>query len=440
MELACRIAKEVPDTVIGDAGRIRQILVNLLGNSLKFTTQGEIIVNVGVREMTSESINLEFKIQDTGIGIERNKLSQIFDAFTQADGSTTRRYGGTGLGLTICQQFVKLMSGSIWVESEFGKGSTFGFTIVCGRSTCQPPAKKNAAMISLEGLRVLVVDDNATNRLILREMLDGWYMNPTVVEGGAPALSELERSCRINRPYDLVLLDAHMPDMDGFTVAKRIRERAEFLRVRLMMLTSMDHCNSAELCSQLGLSSYLTKPIRQSELLDAITTVQQLHHQGEETARFKEAPSEYRQPERALNILVAEDNLINQKVVKSVLERNGHQVTFANNGQEAVQAVFNAKYDVVLMDVQMPIMDGCDASIAIRKREAQVGGRVPIIALTAHAMQGDSDRCLALGWMLTSPSPFKSLLSCRRSPRSWTFRPPRARARSRQVAHPTLNP
>ncbi len=414
IELIGRIAREVPEYVIGDAGRIRQILVNLLGNALKFTDRGEVFVDVNVREMSSESVALEFTVRDTGIGIAEDKLDSVFEAFIQADGSTTRRFGGTGLGLTISKRFVELMGGEIWIKSELGKGSTFGFHIVCQRSTHTREERNDAQLVSLEGLRVLVVDDNATNRLILREMLDSWCMNPTIVGDGPQAIAELERARRIRRPYDLLLLDAHMPGMDGFTVARQVRQHQELTDTQIMMLTSIDRYDASTLCAELGLASHLTKPIKQSELLDAIVEVRQAvptseaHHD-----RHAAATQSYRRPERPLEILVAEDNFVNQQVVRQILEREGHAVTFANDGREAVEAVAAQRYDVVLMDVQMPVLDGYQATIEIRNHEARHGGRVPIIALTAHAMQGDNDRCLGAGMdaYVTKPIQVAVLLS-----------------------------
>lgn len=414
LELVCRFSREVPEFVVGDAGRLRQILVNLLGNALKFTSHGEIFVNVDVREMSAEDVSLEITVRDTGIGIAEDKLNTIFEAFSQADGSTTRRFGGTGLGLTICKRFVEMMGGEIWVKSEVGKGSMFGFHIVCKRSTRTRQELQAVPIVSLEGLRVLVVDDNATNRLILREMLDSWFMNPTVVEDGPQAIAELERAHRIHRPYDLVLLDGHMPDMDGFTVARRIRELEDIADTRIMMLTSIERCDAGALCDELGLASYLTKPVKQSELLDAIVTV----HQAATPAATTIGPPETtrrpkREPRRPLDLLVAEDNFVNQQVVRQVLARSGHTVAFANNGLEAVEAAAKKRYDVVLMDVQMPLLDGYEATGRIRERETVTGDHLPIIALTAHAMQGDGDKCLAAGMdaYVTKPIQVATLLS-----------------------------
>lgn len=414
LELVCRVARDVPEFLVGDAGRIRQVLVNLIGNSLKFTSQGEIFIDVRVRELRTESAIIEFTVRDTGIGISPEKLANIFEAFVQADGSMTRRFGGTGLGLTICKRFVELMGGQIWVKSEMDQGSTFGFHIECGRSLRVREDRETSQLVSLKGLRVLVVDDNATNRLILREMLENWEMMPTVVEDGLLAIAELDQAYRHCRPYDLVLLDAHMPDVDGFTVAKQIRERKELMDTRLMMLTSVDHSDAGAVCEELGLASYLTKPIKQSELLDAIVTVHRTSLVAELSKTESISAAGLDQcPDRRLTILVAEDNYVNQQLVRQVLERAGHVVTFANNGREAVDAVLRNPYDVVLMDVQMPVLDGCEAAVEIRQREVEHRRRVPIIALTAHAMRGDCDRCLRAGMdaYVTKPIQVAALLS-----------------------------
>jgi len=414
LELICRVDRKVPDYVVGDSVRIGQILANLIGNAVKFTSRGEIVVDVNVRQMSPESVVIEFTVRDTGIGIATDKLDNIFEAFTQADGSTTRRFGGTGLGLTICKRIVELMGGRIWVDSEPGKGSTFGFHIVCARSMRTRVDRNDALLVSLEGLRVLVVDDNATNRLILREMLDSWLMNPTAVEDGPRAIAELNRACGIRRPYDLVLLDAHMHDMDGFAVAQQVRQHQELSGTRIMMLTSIDRCDASTLCAQLGLDSYLTKPIKQSELLDAIVAIQLAVPPFEAyNDRHATAKQSCRRLERPLEILVAEDNFVNQQVVRHILEREGHAVTFANNGREAVEAVAVHRYDVVLMDVQMPVLDGYEATVEIRNREESRGGRLPIIALTAHAMRGDNERCLGAGMdaYVTKPIQVAALLS-----------------------------
>ena len=392
LELSGRVERDVPEYLVGDAGRLRQILVNLLGNALKFTSRGEIAVNVAVRRTTGETVTLCVAVRDTGIGIAAEKQAEIFHAFTQADGSMTRRFGGTGLGLTICRRLVEMMNGRIWVESRQGAGSTFAFEVDFGESACAEDDRNLAPIASLAGLRALVVDDNATNRLTLREMLDEWLVDATAVDGGAEGLAELERASRSRRPYELVLLDADMPGLDGFSAARKIRETPACRDAKVLMLTSIDGGSSAEQCRELGLTYYLAKPIKQSELLDAILVARQqarplAESAGDARPRATRAEGRVGRFSRPLNILVAEDNFVNQQLVREILSREGHVATFADNGREAVEAVARGSYDVVLMDVQMPVLDGFEATAEIRAREKSAGGRVPIIALSADAPQ-----------------------------------------------------
>jgi len=403
LELAYRVKPVVPDLVVGDLGRLRQVLVNLTGNALKFTDQGEIFLTVDVHERTDDSISLHFAIEDTGVGITAEKQQEIFEAFTQADGSMTRKYGGTGLGLTITRRLVEMMGGRVWVESELGRGSVFHFVVRFGIAS---PAELTAAkaprqVVSFDGLRVLIVDDHSTNRIIFEEMVRNWRMEPTVVEHGEEALIALKKAEDAGQPFSLVLLDAHMPDINGFEVAERIRNELAMTGVTLMMLTSDDCTDSIERCHELNLAAHLVKPIKQSELLDSIVTVlhrpSQVQVAGKNELPNKKAESAKRTPSRSFRVLLAEDNLVNQQLMIRILDRESHQVCVANNGREAVELLQTEQIDVVLMDVQMPEMDGYEATNAIREREKKTGGRMPIIALTAHAMKGDREKCLDAG-------------------------------------------
>jgi signal transduction histidine kinase/DNA-binding response OmpR family regulator len=415
LELACHIAPEVPETVIGDPVRLRQILINLVGNAIKFTEHGEVVVDVQVegakavgwaessRPTTPSQVGLEdsaqptactlhFSVRDTGIGIPADKQGMIFDAFAQADGSTTRRYGGTGLGLAISSRLVERMDGKIWVESELGKGSTFHFTahFIRHRAALERPMRHEPGR--LRGLSVLVVDDNATNRFILAETLTQWQMRPTTVENAAAALEALESAYRCGEPFALVLLDAHMPEVDGFMLAERIHEHPDVTGATVMMLSSASQPLESRRCQKLGLAAYLTKPIKQAELYRAI-----LAALGSPELRPQSPPPLARRGGRALRLLLAEDNLVNQKLAVRLLEKQGHTVVVAANGREAVEAAGRQPFDLVLMDVQMPEMDGFEATAAIRHAERGTGRHLPILAMTAYAMKGDRERCLEAG-------------------------------------------
>ena len=419
LELADHVAADVPDGLVGDPHRVRQVVVNLIGNAIKFTERGEVVLRVEklsekLSERLSESgdeVWLHFSVSDTGIGIAPEQQTKLFKAFSQADTSTTRKYGGTGLGLAISARLVQVMGGEVWLESEVGRGSTFHFKVPFGVArgpvAGAPPAVEPTYV---RGLPVLVVDDNATNRLILREMLTNWGMRPAVVEGGAEALAALERARDAGEPFAMVLLDAMMPEMDGFSLAARIREAPELTGATLMMLSSADRREDAARCRDLGVAAYLTKPIRQSTLLDTIMTALGPRASVEDRAA-PGAPTTAAgadRPRRSLRLLLAEDNAVNQRLAVSLLEKRGHRVTVAGNGREAVEAVESAgpqQFDAVLMDVQMPEMDGFEATAALRAREDAGADHVPIIAMTAHAMKGDKERCLSAGMdgYLTKP-------------------------------------
>jgi signal transduction histidine kinase/DNA-binding response OmpR family regulator len=395
LELAFHISADTPEVLVGDAGRLRQVLVNLVGNAMKFTARGEVVVRVGVESNAVDAVELHFAVTDTGIGIAAEKQQSIFQPFHQADGSSTRRYGGTGLGLTISARLVALMGGWIWVESEIGAGSTFHFTARFGISSQPWLGHQQRSALPLRDLPVLIVDDNATNRRVLYEMLSHWQMRPTTADGGLAALTELQRAVALGSPFPLVLLDAQMPDMDGFTLAEHIKRTPELAGATIMMLSSADLPGDTARCRALGIVTYLTKPIKQSELLDAILTVMGCEAIAPPQTTAVSAPVP--DPAGRLHILVVEDNVVNQRLAMRLLEKRGHRVVVRGNGREAVASVFDEPFDLVLMDIQMPEMDGFEATAAIRVQERMTGVRVPIIAMTAHAMKGDEERCLVAG-------------------------------------------
>ena len=400
LELVCDIDRSVPEVVLGDALRIRQILVNLMGNAIKFTQRGEVVVSVEARPRSvgSESgLELHFAVRDTGIGISREKCDMIFQAFTQADTSTTRQYGGTGLGLTISKRLVELMGGRIWVESELHKGSTFSFTVPV-RLAVDRPERPSLDYTSLKGVPVLVVDDNATNRRVLSDWLSHWGMWPMLAESGPAALKLLES---LPDSVPLVLTDVHMPEMDGFELIKHIKIHSQTPTV--IMLTSGSYAGDVARSRELGAEAFLIKPVRRSELLRTILQIlaaQPAASQRVSTWQENVKRSSKELPAKAstgLHILVAEDNIINQKYALSVLESEGHSAVVAGNGREALAAMERESFDLVLMDVHMPEMDGFEATSGIRARERFTGARTPIVAVTAHAMNGDRDKCLAAG-------------------------------------------
>jgi two-component system, sensor histidine kinase and response regulator len=412
LELACHVGSAVPDALVGDPGRLGQVVTNLVGNAIKFTEQGEVVAHVEIMERTDDDVCLHFAVRDSGIGIPTEKLGAIFTPFEQADNSMTRRFGGSGLGLTISSRLVGMMGGRIWVESEVGKGSTFHFTARFGvprdaetkPATVEPPG--------LHGLPVLVVDDNATNREILVEMLTRWGMKPTAAADGPTALAEMERAVAAGEPFALVLSDAQMPGMDGFTLAEQIRRRPEMTRATLLMLSSADRQKDAARCRDLGISAYLIKPLKKSELLEAITTAlgapSALRPKPATASKRPEEATGAGRPPRKLRVLLAEDNPTNQLLASALLRKQGHEVVVACNGKEALIVLETsgewrpadpsaAPFDMVLMDVQMPEMDGIETTCRIREQEQGRSRRLPIIAMTAHAMKGDRERCLEAG-------------------------------------------
>jgi PAS domain S-box-containing protein len=393
LELACQIHPEAPEALAGDPLRLRQVVVNLVGNAIKFTDQGEVVLRVRPESRRNGEVCLHFLVTDTGIGIPADKQEFIFEVFSQADSSTTRRYGGTGLGLAISKQLVDLMGGRIWVESEAGQGSTFHFT---ARFEVQRSAglRPDSLGHQLTDLPVLIVDDNETNRRILEEILTNWHMRPVAAEGSATALAALKRSIAEKHPFAVVLLDAHMPGMDGFGLAKRIKQNVRHRRIKFIMLTSAGQPEDVSQCQTLGISAYLTKPVKQSELFDAIISVLSPRKRQLPLASRRRQGSKTR---RGLQVLLAEDNAVNQMLATRILENLGHDITVVGNGRDALATARDRKFDLIVMDVQMPEMDGFEATAAIREWEKTSGEHIPIIAMTAHAMKGDRERCLAAG-------------------------------------------
>jgi signal transduction histidine kinase/DNA-binding response OmpR family regulator/HPt (histidine-containing phosphotransfer) domain-containing protein len=408
LELACDVPADVPDALVGDPIRLRQVLVNLLGNAIKFTEYGEVVLRVQRRNGNGPatppgSCVLQFEVSDTGVGIPGEKQALIFDPFSQADGSTTRKYGGTGLGLTISARLIEMMGGRIGVDSAPGRGSTFRFDarFDLGGETAAPAALSSE---SLRGLRVLVVDDNLTNRRILDSTLRAWHMQPALADGARATKAELARAAAEGRPFALVLLDAMMPETDGFALLEEVRKHPALDGAAIMMLSSADRQGDVARCRRLGVSRYLVKPIDSAELLEAVCGALGDVPAGAAPAAGQRVAVGARPP-RPLNILLAEDNVVNQKLFVRLLEKFGHRVRVAGTGREALDAWRAEPFDLILMDVQMPEMGGLEATAALRAEEQGGGRHIPVIALTAHAMKGDHERCLQAGMdaYLTKP-------------------------------------
>ena len=416
LELSARIDPAVPDCLNGDVGRLRQVLVNLVGNAIKFTESGEVVVSVGLDAQaegepgeTGEA-SLRLSVRDTGIGIPSEKQRAIFEPFEQADGSTTRKYGGTGLGLAISVKLVELLGGRIWIDSEPGRGSEFHFTARFGRLEDDSPALGQADPEALRHLPILVVDDNQTNLRILKELLKNWGASPTPVDDGPSALAALRLASAEGRPFPLVLLDSMMPGMSGYFVAGAIADDPSLSGVQVVLLTSDDRAGGPEARQALHIAARLTKPVRQSELFDLLLRLvaPPLAPAVEVGPMVALSPAPIGPEARRLTILVAEDNVVNQKVVASVLGKRGHELTIVGDGRQAVRAWEGSDFDLILMDLQMPEMDGIEAVAAIRQGEVGTSRRTPIVALTAHAMVGDRERCLDAGFDGYVPKPIRS--------------------------------
>ncbi|MGH9328691.1 MAG: response regulator [Terriglobia bacterium] len=423
LELAFEIEPELPEFVIGDPGRLRQVLINLIGNAIKFTHSGEVVVRAQKESGEGEILVAHFSISDTGVGIPARVREKIFNAFSQADNSTTRRYGGTGLGLTISSHLIEMMGGKIWVESEEGRGSRFHFTAPVGMpkqgAKPQPPAEQTA----LRGMPVLLVDDNETNRRILENMVKRWGMQPSSAASAPEAIAFLSGINRAQKPLPLIITDVHMPDMDGFELVEQIRQNLGFSDATLIMLTSGGQRGDCARCRELGVAVYLTKPVGAAELQRAV-----LHAIGCSAQSMglitRHTLRELVPVARPLHVLLAEDNAVNQQLARRLLEKGGHRVTIVDNGRKAVETIERGGVDIVLMDVQMPEMDGLQATLRIREIDTRKGTHTPIVAMTARAMVGDEQECLHAGMdayvskpldiaklrqvitTLTSPSPF----------------------------------
>ena len=394
LELANHVQADVPEYLIGDPGRLRQIVINLVGNAIKFTEKGEVVVRVSVEKVDADSAELLFAVSDTGIGIPQEKQDRMFEAFEQADTSTTREYGGTGLGLAISKQLVELMNGEIRIESEFGKGTTFFFSARFGIQS-EPKQETQIDKERFTGLPVLIVDDNETNRIILNEMTKNWGMNPMMVESVDDAIQAMERSKNSGSPMKLVLTDMYMPQRDGFDLIEWIRGRSDFAASQIIVLSSGPTAEHRQRADALNVSSYMTKPVRQSSLFDAIASAVGVEESFSTGSKSKK--KEAAEVDRELQILLAEDNPVNQQTATIMLERLGHKVEIANNGLEAIEKIDGGDFDLVFMDVQMPEMDGLTACGKIRESEQSSGRHIPIVAMTAHAMKGDKERCLEAG-------------------------------------------
>ncbi len=392
LELLCDIEDGVPAMVHGDPVRLRQVLINLLGNAIKFTDAGEVLLRIEAAP-APPGVQLKFLVSDTGVGVPENRRADIFEAFVQADGSSTRRFGGTGLGLAICAKLVHLMGGTLALQDRPHGGSIFHFSLELPLGQAEQAALLSPPCLeTLDGLSVLVVDDNATNRRILHDVLIGWRMAPELADSGSMALGKLQARAQLGRAFALVLLDANMPEMDGFALAKRIQEDPTLAGSPILMLSSMDLIDPGHQDTLARMVGYVVKPVSKPALLRAIQ-----HALGARESAPAVPPAAVAGTNRPLRILVAEDNRVNQKVVMSLLQHDGHSVQLVATGAEAVDAFSAHSFDVVLMDIQMPVMNGYDATRAIRSMERQTGSHTPIVALTAHAMNGDRDQCLQAG-------------------------------------------
>lgn len=394
LELTFHIKPDVPTALIGDPARLRQIIINLAGNSIKFTKKGEVSIRVSTEKKENSSILLRFMVSDTGIGIPPDKIDKIFESYTQAGSFTTREYGGTGLGLTISKQLVEMMGGSIWVESPSHFGATFNFTARFRQDSVENAWKAMQLNgLELSGTRVLIVDDNATNRLVLKEMTTSWGMISTVAKHGEQAIDLLKKAYESGKPFQILLLDQQMPNADGFEVAKRIKDIPLGQDISIIMLAAAGLKGDAARCKRIGISGYLLKPVKQSELMYAIMIAMGSQEKEDTPVITRYTIQDAR---KRLNILLAEDNPINQRLALELLKTMGHRVVSVSNGIEAIDAFGKERFDLVLMDIQMPGMDGFEATKAIRNAESKIRN-IPIVATTAHAVKSDREKCLAAG-------------------------------------------
>jgi signal transduction histidine kinase/DNA-binding response OmpR family regulator/HPt (histidine-containing phosphotransfer) domain-containing protein len=424
LEFLSFLAPDIPFRLIGDPGRLRQIIVNLLENAIKFTDQGEVLLKAEITGDLGDRVNFRFSVNDTGIGIPKDKLGVIFESFTQADGSTTRKYGGTGLGTTISKQFVEMMGGTIGVESEEGKGSSFWFTVVLSKQT-GPNIARPGKETDLSHLNVLVVDDNQTSRFILKEYLRSWGCQSMEAAGAMEGLSMLRDHHSSSTPFNLVLTDMQMPEMDGFDLAREIRKLEALKEVPIIVLTSVGRIGDGKKCRDIGIEGYLAKPVRRGELFKAIKSVFGLSSEGESVPRLVTRHSLSEDSRKEVQILLVEDYPTNQQVAMRNLQNAGYQVDLSENGQQAVEACKRKRYDLILMDIEMPVMDGYEATKAIRRLESQftnigekiegsdvIAERTPIVAMTAHAIEEHRQMCIESGMddFLTKPLRKKELL------------------------------
>lgn len=396
LELACSVPPDLADVLIGDPVRLRQVVLNLAGNAIKFTEQGEVVLRVQMESLDADGMTLLFSISDTGIGIPLEKQKLIFQPFAQADTTTTRKYGGTGLGLSISMRLIEMMGGRIWVESEVGKGSTFHFTAHFERAAATVSPAVSTDVASLKDRRVLVVDDNATNRQILQRSLEYWRMKCEVASSAETALALLHRANEARTPFGLMIVDCQMPEVDGFMLVEEVRRSTDFLALTTIMLTSGGHRGDGQRCRELGIAAYLIKPVLQSELLPTLMSTLGVHPNAAKPAVPASRPTRLTSG-TPLRVLLAEDNVVNQRLAVRLLEKRGHKVVAVDDGVKALAALERDHFDLVLMDVQMPVMDGVEATAAIRKQESAAGDHIPVIAMTAHAMSGDRQHFLECG-------------------------------------------